>query len=343
MPNIGGRRVFGPRAMSLGAGHHSSPSLLPLKLKSKLCKWSQLRARLQVGAQIKKENVRGDVVLWLNNQALSAREFVKDGRRTKCRFHTLRAVIATIDKFVTALLSRCDRSALALYACVPRACRGLCSYGVALYACANVSCLFEPAAMQQCSKRSPASSSWQPDTQSCGPERVLSHESTHPWFHMRAATHALICVQEGERPRACERAIGCDDGSVPGSWLPLRTPHRQHCRRRPPSDSALLLEPPLAALSRRRSSPMATQRWQPGRRVSLLWPPCHVLQQDSSTWRAAHPFRAALRHSVVRFSRDAAGTHCDRAATAVLVSKPQKASHRWPASQGTEHATQRSR
>jgi hypothetical protein len=62
---------------------------------------------MQVGAQIKKQTVRGDLVLWLSNQALSAKEFVtNDGHHQKCHFHTLRAVLTAVDQFVTVLLSK---------------------------------------------------------------------------------------------------------------------------------------------------------------------------------------------------------------------------------------------
>ena len=64
----------------------------------------------EVGAQIKRESVRGDAVLWMGDQALSAKEFVKNGTRKTCCFHTLRSVIHSIDQFITKVLSRCAQS-----------------------------------------------------------------------------------------------------------------------------------------------------------------------------------------------------------------------------------------
>ena len=59
-----------------------------------------------VGAQIKKSNVRGDVVLWLGKEALNAKEFVVDGRKRKCCFHVTRALIATVDQFIMTELPK---------------------------------------------------------------------------------------------------------------------------------------------------------------------------------------------------------------------------------------------
>lgn len=63
--------------------------------------------RVQVGAQIKQQDVRGDKVLWLGAQALSATAFVKDGKRRKCKLHTLRSLVHAMDRFVQVVLAKC--------------------------------------------------------------------------------------------------------------------------------------------------------------------------------------------------------------------------------------------
>lgn len=60
-----------------------------------------------VGAQIRKAGVRGDVVLWMGQDALNAKQFVKDGRRVACCFHTMRALVAAVDQFIMHELPRC--------------------------------------------------------------------------------------------------------------------------------------------------------------------------------------------------------------------------------------------
>lgn len=62
---------------------------------------------VQVGAQIKQEYVRGDKVLWLGTQALSATAFVKGGKRRNCKLHTLRALVHALDRFVQVVLAKC--------------------------------------------------------------------------------------------------------------------------------------------------------------------------------------------------------------------------------------------
>jgi hypothetical protein len=46
-------------------------------------------------------------VLWLGNEALNAKEFVKDGKRKTMCLHTLRSVIHAVDQFVTKMLGKC--------------------------------------------------------------------------------------------------------------------------------------------------------------------------------------------------------------------------------------------
>ena len=46
------------------------------------------------GAQIAVKDVRGDSVLWLDEQALTATAFIKDGKKRPCSFHTLHHVSA---------------------------------------------------------------------------------------------------------------------------------------------------------------------------------------------------------------------------------------------------------
>jgi len=53
-----------------------------------------------VGASIAVNDVRGDSVLWLDEQALAATAFVKDGVRRPCSFRTLQKVLQAIDKLV---------------------------------------------------------------------------------------------------------------------------------------------------------------------------------------------------------------------------------------------------
>jgi hypoxia-inducible factor (prolyl hydroxylase) len=53
-----------------------------------------------VGAQISARSVRGDAVLWMDNQALSATAFVKDGAKRKCSFRTLGQVVKSLDRLV---------------------------------------------------------------------------------------------------------------------------------------------------------------------------------------------------------------------------------------------------
>ena len=44
------------------------------------------------GAQIAVKDVRGDSVLWLDEQALTATAFIKDGKKRPCSFQTLHHV-----------------------------------------------------------------------------------------------------------------------------------------------------------------------------------------------------------------------------------------------------------
>jgi hypothetical protein len=61
---------------------------------------------VQVGAQIKKPDVRGDKVLWLGSQALDATAFIKNGKRHKCNFRVLKSLLYTVDRFIQAILSK---------------------------------------------------------------------------------------------------------------------------------------------------------------------------------------------------------------------------------------------
>ncbi|GFR47456.1 hypothetical protein Agub_g9182, partial [Astrephomene gubernaculifera] len=54
----------------------------------------------EVGAQISVSAVRGDVVLWLDDTALGATAFVKDGVRRKCSFIQLQQLLADVDELV---------------------------------------------------------------------------------------------------------------------------------------------------------------------------------------------------------------------------------------------------
>lgn len=45
--------------------------------------------KADVGAHISMSKVRGDNVLWMDDQALTASAFVKDGKKRKCSFRTL--------------------------------------------------------------------------------------------------------------------------------------------------------------------------------------------------------------------------------------------------------------
>lgn len=47
-----------------------------------------------VGATITRRDVRGDVILWMDGEALTASSFVKDGVQSKCNFRTLHTVRA---------------------------------------------------------------------------------------------------------------------------------------------------------------------------------------------------------------------------------------------------------
>ena len=49
------------------------------------------------GAQIAVKDVRGDSVLWLDEQALTATAFIKDGKKRPCSFQTLHHVSAVFD------------------------------------------------------------------------------------------------------------------------------------------------------------------------------------------------------------------------------------------------------
>lgn len=54
-------------------------------------------AKADQGAQITVNDVRGDSVLWMDEQALTATAFVKDGVKKECSFATLHHIISTID------------------------------------------------------------------------------------------------------------------------------------------------------------------------------------------------------------------------------------------------------
>ncbi|GIM03309.1 hypothetical protein Vretimale_8065 [Volvox reticuliferus] len=54
----------------------------------------------ETGAQISVSAVRGDVVLWLDDQALNATAFVKDGVRRQCSFLQLQQMLADVDELV---------------------------------------------------------------------------------------------------------------------------------------------------------------------------------------------------------------------------------------------------
>ncbi|GLC35544.1 hypothetical protein PLESTB_000195700 [Pleodorina starrii] len=54
----------------------------------------------ETGAQISVSSVRGDVVLWLDDQALNATAFVKDGVRRACSFMQLQQLLADVDELV---------------------------------------------------------------------------------------------------------------------------------------------------------------------------------------------------------------------------------------------------
>ncbi|KAG2443684.1 hypothetical protein HXX76_002032 [Chlamydomonas incerta] len=54
----------------------------------------------EAGAQISVSSVRGDVVLWLDDQALGATAFVKDGVRRPCGFLQLQQLLADVDELV---------------------------------------------------------------------------------------------------------------------------------------------------------------------------------------------------------------------------------------------------
>ncbi|GLI61955.1 hypothetical protein VaNZ11_004518, partial [Volvox africanus] len=54
----------------------------------------------EAGAQISVSSVRGDIVLWLDDQALNATAFVKDGVRRECSFLQLQQMLADVDELV---------------------------------------------------------------------------------------------------------------------------------------------------------------------------------------------------------------------------------------------------
>ncbi|KAG2500693.1 hypothetical protein HYH03_001459 [Edaphochlamys debaryana] len=54
----------------------------------------------EAGAQISVSNVRGDVVLWLDDQALGATAFVKDGVKRPCCFLQNQQLLADVDELV---------------------------------------------------------------------------------------------------------------------------------------------------------------------------------------------------------------------------------------------------
>ncbi|KAG2438931.1 hypothetical protein HYH02_010725 [Chlamydomonas schloesseri] len=54
----------------------------------------------EAGAQISVSSVRGDVVLWLDDQALGATAFVKEGVRRPCSFLQLQQLLADVDELV---------------------------------------------------------------------------------------------------------------------------------------------------------------------------------------------------------------------------------------------------
>ncbi|KAL6765837.1 2OG-Fe(II) oxygenase superfamily-domain-containing protein [Haematococcus lacustris] len=58
------------------------------------------------GATLSRRDVRGDQVLWLDEQALAATAFVKDGERRACCFTHLSTVLACIDRLVMVELAR---------------------------------------------------------------------------------------------------------------------------------------------------------------------------------------------------------------------------------------------
>lgn len=45
-----------------------------------------------LGAQVRVPDVRGDIVLWMDEQALAATAFIKDGKKQSCSFYTLQQV-----------------------------------------------------------------------------------------------------------------------------------------------------------------------------------------------------------------------------------------------------------
>ncbi|KAG1668137.1 hypothetical protein FOA52_005129 [Chlamydomonas sp. UWO 241] len=56
------------------------------------------------GAEVAVNDVRGDKVLWLDEEALSATSFIKDGRQRKCSFATLHQVVHSVDELLMRTL-----------------------------------------------------------------------------------------------------------------------------------------------------------------------------------------------------------------------------------------------
>ncbi|GAX75549.1 hypothetical protein CEUSTIGMA_g2992.t1 [Chlamydomonas eustigma] len=58
------------------------------------------------GAQIAVQDVRGDSVLWMDDQALTATAFIKEGKKQSCSFLTLHQVVCAVDQLIMHELPR---------------------------------------------------------------------------------------------------------------------------------------------------------------------------------------------------------------------------------------------